>query len=181
MLFEQKIVGFALNQPLADSKSSKSHRTYLLMTPDMYLQSRGMLDVAQRLKADNYLNIYPLISTWEIIRAVHHNNAREISSSDSEQTSTQTRVRQLLLDAAKSGASDIHIEARENKAEVLLRVNGRRYKMGDISLATAEDYGSVLFNFESTDIARKGSWTKREIKDTNFDVWDDPTKRPSAF
>lgn len=177
MLFEQKTAGFALNQPLADSKSSKSHRTYLLMTPDMYLQSRGMLDVAQRLKADNHLNIYPLISTWEIIRAVHHNNAREISSSDSEQTSTQTRVRQLLLDAAKSGASDIHIEARENKAEVLLRIDGRRYKMGDISLATAEDYGSVLFNFESTDIARKGSWTKREIKDTNFDVWDDPTKK----
>lgn len=177
MLFEQKITGFALNQPLADSKSSKSHRTYLLMTPDMYLQSRGMLDVAQRLKADNYLNIYPLISTWEIIRAVHHNNAREISSSDAEQTSTQTRVRQLLLDAARSGASDIHIEGRENKAEVLLRINGRRYKMGDISLATAEDYGSVLFNFESTDIARKGSWTKREIKDTNFDVWDDPTKK----
>lgn len=90
-------------------------------------------------------------------------------------------MRQLLLDAAKSGASDIHIEARENKAEVLLRIDGRRYKMGDISLATAEDYGSVLFNFESTDIARKGSWTKREIKDTNFDVWMTPRKRTSAY
>lgn len=178
MLFDQSIPGFSsLNQPLDNSKSAKSHRTYLLMPPEMYLKSRGMLDVAQRLKEDGYFNILPLITTFEIIRAVHHNNAREVSSSDSEQTNTQTRARKLLLDADRVGASDIHIEGRENKAEVLFRIDGRRYKMADISLATAEDFASVLFNFESSDIARKGSWNPREIKDTNFDVWDDPSKK----
>ncbi|WP_198970943.1 GspE/PulE family protein [Xylophilus sp. ASV27] len=176
-LVDQRVM--PANQYLArsDEGGARKHTTYLLMTPDVFLAGRNMLDVAQRLKEDGHVNIRPLLTTGELIRAVHHRYSKGAEHGDATQTATQHQARKLLIQADRLGASDIHLETRDETAEVLFRINGRRHKMADISKITAEAMAQVLFNFVSSDGARKGSWNYKEVKDTSFDVWDDPVER----
>ncbi|WP_287919219.1 GspE/PulE family protein [Comamonas sp.] len=175
LLFKQE--HFEHQQCLANSRSQKSTMTYLLVTVDSFLAMRGMLEVAQRLLADKWVNIIPIVTTHEIIRAVHQNYTREDRGPGNEQTGTQENARKLLLEAEKLGTSDIHIEVREDRAEVLFRIHGHRQKIADISKSSAEAYAQVLYNFESADGSRKSSWSSNEIRDTSFDVWQDPAEK----
>ncbi|XDF33195.1 ATPase, T2SS/T4P/T4SS family [Paracidovorax avenae] len=177
LLVDQKVM--ASGQFLDNPKTAGSRRfsTYLLMPPAAYLSARAMMDVAQRLEEDGHTNIRPLLTTTELIQAVHHRANRGIDSGNSIQTTTQDAARELLLEADSLQSSDIHIETRGDVAVVQFRVHGRRQRRADISRVTAEAIAHLLFNFESADGARKGSWNPKEVKDTSFDVWEDPAER----
>lgn len=177
LMVDQKLM--ATGQYLDKPKAAGSRRftTYLLMPPAAYLSARAMMDVAQRLEEDGHTNILPLLTTTELIQAVHHRASRGVDSGNAIQTTIQDTARALLLQADDLRSSDIHIETRGDAAEVQFRIHGRRQRMADISRATAEAIAHLLFNFESADGSRKGSWNPKEVKDTSFDVWQDPVER----
>ncbi|GKS73270.1 Flp pilus assembly complex ATPase component TadA [Acidovorax sp. SUPP950] len=177
LMVDQKLMppGQYLDKPKASG--SRKFTTYLLMPPAAYLSARAMMDVAQRLEEDGHANILPLLTTTELIQAVHHRASRGVDSGNVIQTTIQDTARALLLQADELRSSDLHIETRGDAAEVQFRIHGRRQRMADISRATAEAIAHLLFNFESADGARKGSWNPKEVKDTSFDVWEDTVER----
>lgn len=109
-------------------------------------------------------------ATADVIRMVVDQGTARVASDVLSESDVEKRAKALLIDAEMRGTSDIHIESRSSKAQVFYRIHGKRISMGDLSLRTFDAIANYLFNWQSQDSSRSGTWQKRSVQDASFAV-----------
>ncbi|SFF31947.1 GspE/PulE family protein [Paracidovorax wautersii] len=133
--------------------------------------SRMLAEVMARLRSQppRYTVTY-LWASLDIVRMMNEQGSSRLSVETLTESDVEKRAKALLIDAETRGASDIHIETRGDLVEVLYRIHGKRLRMGDMSMRTFDAVANFLFNWQSKDQSRTGSWNKRAIQDAAFSV-----------
>lgn len=130
--------------------------------------ARMAMEVSARLRVNFGGAVVLLRATADVIRILNERNLKTGSDEALSETAVEVAARQLLMDAERRGASDIHIETRDHHVEVFYRVYGKRMRMGDLSPRRAEAICNYLYNWASADSSRGTGWDKNDTQDTAF-------------
>ncbi|WP_291518965.1 ATPase, T2SS/T4P/T4SS family [Acidovorax sp.] len=140
----------------------------MLVTPE---QENGHMrfDLRKRVTERGFTMSKQMLASKELIRAFHARNAPK-SESATAQTDLQVYADALIEQAFDAGASDIHIETREQTyAKVYFRIHGKRVPQSDIAYDTASAMGSTLYTVEADSSSKSTNWSKDLICDGAID------------
>lgn len=130
--------------------------------------ARMAMEVSARLRVNFGGAVVLLRATADVIRILNERNLKSGADESLSATAVEVAARELLMDAERRGASDIHIETRDHHVEVFYRVHGKRMRMGDLSPKRAEAICNYLYNWASADSSRGTGWDKGDVQDTVF-------------
>ncbi|MEJ6002720.1 GspE/PulE family protein [Paucibacter soli] len=138
-----------------------------LFSEDVFGQAL-MYDVIAQAKA-NEIAVQPRIATKEVIRLVYEGSEKASTLAPSDSTSIELLIRSLIDDASNRKASDIHIETRDNRADVLFRIHGERIKISSWPYDTAKAMGQVLYGVHADVQSKKVGWDIYEVSEGSID------------
>lgn len=129
-----------------------------------------LYDVVQRLEKQG-LEPSVLHATRDVILALHETHKkRSASLGDGDATADERAGFDLIESALSLGASDIHIETREQVAHVKFRINGERVNQPDIATKKAYSICSLLYNVHADANNKETNWDAGQVKDTVIDM-----------
>lgn len=127
-----------------------------------------MFDVVRRARFQD-IEIQPRLTTREVIRLVYE-AAEDVSSVEaSDQTNVEMQIRALIEAAVAVEASDVHIETRDGRADVLLRINGERVFKENLSFETARSIGSVMYSVLADAQSKLPAWDMYRLSEGTID------------
>lgn len=127
-----------------------------------------MFDVQRRARFQE-IEIQPRLATREVIRLVYE-GAEDVSAVEaSDQTSVEMQIRALIEAAVAVEASDVHIETRDGRADVLLRINGERVFKENLSFETARSIGSVMYSVLADAQSKLPAWDMYRLSEGTID------------
>jgi len=132
------------------------------------LGSAAMYELRRRLQAEQGLReIQFLTAAPEIVKLVHHRGqaAVPVGLDQKDATSTEQFAQQLIEEAMRHGASDIHVETRGDHAAVYLRINGLRRLLSNISYESARALGVVLYAVYADATSKDVTWDPQQVMD----------------
>lgn len=148
-------------------------RTLLLTSPDGF-GTPQMFELRKRMLAQNMPSQIVHL-TADVLALMYRNAQSSALHSLMDTTAIEKLAGEIMHDAIRSGASDIHIEARGDYARVLYRINGERRFARDLTQLNAQYLGSVLYNVYADPGSKDVAWSPDEIKDGGVEWIDEST------
>lgn len=145
-------------------------KVLLVVSTDIWTSGR-MYSQRQRARRDAGVDVEFVRVSRELVEICYKHFSQEPSAAkigDREDTEVEKRAFLLVDEAVKAGASDIHIEARQGHAEILIRVDGFRRRleaMPSISFNQAESIGRVLYNVHADASSKDTAWDPKRVQD----------------
>jgi general secretion pathway protein E len=129
-----------------------------------------VFEVVRQLKALGITVGQRITVTHDLIALVHK-QAEAQRSIDAQRGARDDSDSQKLAfaicnDAVDSGASDIHIETRDNRADILFRIDGIRVLRRAMTFEDAESMCTVLYSVHGDATSKDISWSKDTVQDT---------------
>jgi type II secretory ATPase GspE/PulE/Tfp pilus assembly ATPase PilB-like protein len=130
-------------------------------------------DLLHRLRLGQSRPVRRLPAAMEVVRAVHQvhrlrTRADSMLTSD-EATEVEVHCVNIIEQALQMGASDFHIEVRENRTDVFLRVDGFRVQTMTLSRETGEALAGVLYDVYADSSTKGIKWRPDQPMDTAID------------
>lgn len=145
-------------------------KVLLVVSTDIWTSGR-MYSQRQRARRDAGVDVEFVRASRELVQICYSHFSTEPGTAkfgDREDTEVEKKAFFLVDEAVKSGASDIHIEARQGHAEILIRVDGFRRRleaMPSISFSQAESIGRVLYNVHADASSKETAWDPKRVQD----------------
>ncbi|MBI1891894.1 MAG: Flp pilus assembly complex ATPase component TadA [Burkholderiales bacterium] len=139
---------------------------HYLVVATTFFGSAHMFELRRRMQEAGLDNIQILHTTPDVVQLLYHeaaNNNR--NSKDGEYTDIEALAAEIISAAAAQGASDIHIESRDHRANVFFRVNGTRRFHRDLTAANAHSLGVVLYSVHADAGSKEVSWDPNQVMD----------------
>lgn len=105
----------------------------------------------------------------EVIRLVYEGAFIALESGPADSTSIEKLIGSIVDEAAFRGASDIHIETRDNRADVLFRIDGERVFVSNMSFDTAMGLGQVLYGVHADVSSKDVGWSIHQVAEGSID------------
>lgn len=148
--------------------STEEGSAIVLVAPEAWC-THPQYDLLRRLQRAGVTNLSAVRASREIIKTIHSTNAK-VSGRDSEnRTEIESIAREMIDEAVKVGASDIHIETRSTHAQVLFRIFGVRFEQPSVSMETAIAMCNVLYGVHADEKNKQVYWNPDTIQDTSID------------
>lgn len=106
--------------------------------------------------------------TNEVLRALHARTVRR-QAALMDRSAIENLAWNLIEDAIDKGASDIHIETRDDFAQVFFRIHGERVEQEPLSRETAFELCSVLYTVHADVNAKGVQWSIDKVLDTSIE------------
>lgn len=138
-----------------------------VLAQESALGSMAMYELRRRLQEQGIVEVQFLRASAEIIKLLHERqqSAAGLSMLGDEATSTEQFAQQLVDEAIRRGASDIHIETRGDHAALFLRINGLRQLFSNISFDSARALGVVLYSVYADATSKDVTWDPQQVMD----------------
>lgn len=145
-------------------------KVLLVVSTDIWTSGR-MYSQRQRARRDAGVDVEFVRASREVVEVCYTHFSPEPATAkigDREDTEVEKRAFFLVDEAVKAGASDIHIEARQGHAEILIRVDGFRRRLEalpSLSFSQAESIGRVLYNVHADASSKDTAWDPKRVQD----------------
>ncbi|MCX8016325.1 MAG: ATPase, T2SS/T4P/T4SS family [Rhodocyclaceae bacterium] len=130
---------------------------YIALLAEDVLNRPAMFELAAQMSKQRLL-AQRRLATREVIRVLHETHRSQQAEAVTDPSELERLADDLLDKALTKSASDVHIEVRENGADVFFRVYGHRLKTMTLSRETAQALAGLLFD------VRADHGAKRDIK-----------------
>lgn len=100
-----------------------------------------------------------------IIYAASGDSRQNATRDERQTTSVEENAYELIAQALRAGASDVHIETRSTHARVMMRINGIRRRCESISFEDAKSIGRVLYNVHADASSKETAWNEKQVQD----------------
>lgn len=157
----QRVMAF-----LRESKTS----VLLLVSSEIWLSGR-MYSQRERARREAGVDVKFIRATRELVASCY----QEFNSNTSigvahagEPTDVEKRAFNILDEAIRVGASDLHIEARQRHAEISVRIDGFRRRLESVSSIAFDDavsIGRVLYNVHADASGKEAGWDPKRRQD----------------
>lgn len=104
-------------------------------------------------------------ATREIVQLCYQKVKSSAIDIAADATEAERLIGKIINDAAACKASDIHVETRGEGADILFRVNGLRSLYGNVTRATAQALGSVLYSVYADAGSKDVVWNPSDVAD----------------
>lgn len=142
----------------------RSDRHFILLVAEEAVNGHLHFDFEHRLKRIGVIaRIEVQVATREMIAVAHSKN---LAVKEEDDTDTQTAAWNLVKDAIQKGVSDIHIETRNEHADILYRIDGERANPETISSDLATAICNVLYTIQADNNSKKSQWDSRTLCNT---------------
>lgn len=126
----------------------------------------AMFDIKRRLEerggAPRFLRATPEILT--LLRD-QRRTAAPVGLAGEDATNIEKTALDLVEAALDRGASDLHIETRNDHAAVYLRINGQRQLFCHLSIGSARGLGVVLYSVHADAASKDITWDPQQVMD----------------
>lgn len=155
---------------LSRSAAIKEGHPVVLLCEESVFRSGLMFDVRRRLERAGLRVASTNSCKSEIIKVVKERSKDIVKAeSASDPTKVERCIDELIIDAIKAKASDIHIETREGRADVYFRVNGTRIFGSSFSKETALQMAVVLYTVYAESSSKDVTWDPTQTMDGAID------------
>lgn len=139
---------------------------HVLTVPEA-MGSVAMFELRRRLGERGIANPAFLRTTAEIVKVVreHRRAAGPSNLGVADATGIERFARELVDEALRSRASDIHVETRSTHAEVFFRIDGLRRRHSNISMESARGFGVVLYSVHADASSKDVVWDPQQVMD----------------
>jgi general secretion pathway protein E len=122
------------------------------------ISGRVEFEIGHRCASNGLKVVERLCVTEEVLKTIHHKHYVGMSSDANRAPSDVERMAFALVESAVSkGASDIHIETRDEKADVFFRIHGERF---------SQPIMRVLYNVHADSQNSGTQWDPTVVQDT---------------
>jgi len=104
----------------------------------------------------------------EVLAALYENEEQR-NKDDVSDTQIEQLFRAIIVRAHDLGASDVHIETRTNRAEILFRINGERHFMQDISIGQAKALAHMVYNTLADSASKEVTLDLDQVMETSIE------------
>lgn len=138
---------------------------HYLVVASTFFGSAQMFELRRRMQAAALDNIQILHTTQDVVQLIYHEAGTGNRARDGEFTDIESLAAEIISAAASQGASDIHIESRERRANVFFRINGTRRFHRDLTAINAHSLGVVLYSVHADAGSKEVSWDPNQVMD----------------
>lgn len=143
----------------------RSADIHYLVVASVSFGSAQMFELRRRMQAAALGNVRILHTTQDVVQLMYQEAGSESRSQDGELTDIESLAAEIISAAADQGASDIHIESRDRRANVFFRINGTRRFHRDLTAANAHSLGVVLYSVHADAGSKEVSWDPNQVMD----------------
>lgn len=139
-----------------------------IVTVEASMGSAAMYELRRRLQTEQKLHDIRFVrASHEIVKLLHQrrDKAVVVGFEQHDATHTEQFAHELIEEAVRRGASDIHVETRGDHACVYLRVNGLRQLFSHISFDAARALGVVLYSVYADATSKDVTWDPQQVMD----------------
>lgn len=131
---------------------------YVLLIADAAWDSMVSIEAKGALNSRR-ISFRPAAATTELIAVLHMRYTESSPTVTEDRSSIQQMAEELVDTALDRGASDVHLEIREDYAQVYYRIYGQRVRVQTLSRDTGISLAQVLYDVEADSSAKtKVAW-----------------------
>lgn len=148
---------------------SRSGNVHYLIVSDSAFGTSQMLEIRRQMGAANLGNVQIIRATKDVVRLLYlSSNATKLFDGKS-QTTVEELAQEIISEAARQKASDIHIESQGHRANIYFRVNGTRRFYREITSENAYSMGVVLYSVHADSGSKDVSWDPGQVMDASVE------------
>jgi len=143
----------------------RSGTAHYLVVASSAFGSAQMFELRRRMNAAGLEKIQILNTSQDVVELMYEEAGAGKATRDGERTDVESLAAEIISAAAAQGASDIHIETRDHRANVFFRVNGTRRFYRDLTAGNAHSLGVVLYSVHADAGSKEVSWDPNQVMD----------------
>lgn len=114
--------------------------------------------------------IITLFVTNELLFIFRDRMSQDVSMVVESETELDRRFSEILIQAVRAHASDIHLEIFPDRAEIKFRIHGLIYKIGELDTRTVNRLVNYVYNVAAAEGSKDTQYNPEEMQDALLDM-----------